>query len=82
MRLVVEERLRLGRFRELLDRERLRRELGDPGQPQLLLRVGYGPRPRATPRRPVDLVVRSFSSDLAVEIGIDAAEPAPVARPA
>jgi nitroreductase len=62
-------------------RRRLRRELGDPGQPQLLLRVGYGPRQRATPRRPVDLVVRAFATELSVEIGIEA-EPAPLARPA
>ncbi len=63
-------------------RRRLRRELGDPGLPQLLLRVGYGSRPRATPRRPVDLVVRSFSNEISVEVGIDATEPSPVATPA
>jgi hypothetical protein len=63
-------------------RRRLRREVGDPGLPQLLLRVGYGPRPRATPRRPVELVLRSFVSELSVEIGIDSAEPAELARPA
>jgi hypothetical protein len=63
-------------------RQRLRRELGEPGLPQLLLRVGYGPRPRATPRRPVDLVLRSFTSEISVEVGIDVTEPAPLARPA
>lgn len=62
-------------------RRRLRRELGDPGLPQLLLRVGHGPAPRPTPRRPVDLVLRGFASDLSVEVGIEAAEPAPLARP-
>jgi hypothetical protein len=61
-------------------RRRLRRELGDPGLPQLLLRVGYAPRPRVTPRRPVDLVLRSFSSEISVEVGVDLADPVPVAR--
>ena len=61
-------------------RRRLRRELGDPGLPQLLLRVGYGRRPRPTPRRPVELVLRSFSSEISVEVGIDAADPAQAAR--
>jgi hypothetical protein len=62
-------------------RRRLRREVGDPGLPQLLLRVGYGPKPRATPRRPVDLVLRSFSGELEVEIGVDLTdEPAARAR--
>ncbi len=60
-------------------RRRLRRELGDPGQQQLLLRVGYGPRPRFTPRRPVDLVLRSFSSEISVEVGVDVADPASAA---
>ena len=44
-------------------RRRLRRQVGEPGFPQLLLRVGYGPQPRATPRRPVELVLRAFSTD-------------------
>lgn len=44
-------------------RRRLRRDLGEPGHPQLLLRVGYGPPVRPTPRRPVELVLRAFSSD-------------------
>ena len=44
-------------------RRRLRREVGEPGFPQLLLRVGYGPQPRATPRRPVELVLRAYSTD-------------------
>ena len=55
-------------------RRRLRRELGDPGLPQLLLRVGYGPSPRATPRRPVDLVLRTFSSDAGVEVEVDVSD--------
>jgi len=52
-------------------RRRLRREVGDPGWPQLLLRVGYGPRPPPTPRRPVDLVVRSFASELAIDVAVE-----------
>ncbi len=63
-------------------RRRLRRELGDPGLPQLLLRVGYGRRPRATPRRPVELVLRSFASEISVEVGVDVSEPATLSRPA
>jgi hypothetical protein len=61
-------------------RRRLRRELGDPGLPQLLLRVGYAPTPRPTRRRPVDLVLRSFATELSVEVGIDLTEQAPAAR--
>ena len=37
-------------------REELRRELCMPGFPQLLLRFGYAPSVRRTPRRPVDEV--------------------------
>jgi nitroreductase len=44
-------------------RRRLRREVGEPGFPQLLLRVGYGLPVRAAPRRPVELVLRRFSTD-------------------
>jgi len=53
-------------------RRRLRRDVGEAGHPQVLLRVGYGPAPRPTPRRPVDLVLRSFSSEIAVDLGVDA----------
>ncbi len=53
-------------------RRRLRRELGEPGHPQVLVRVGYGPRLRPTPRRPVELVLRSFSTEIAVEVEIPA----------
>lgn len=60
-------------------RRRLRREMGDPGWPQLLLRVGYGARSPATPRRPVELVLRTFASELAVEIDLEA--PIEVAGP-
>jgi nitroreductase len=38
-------------------RERLRALLGRPGVPQLVLRLGYGRDPRATPRRPVSDVL-------------------------
>ena len=51
-------------------RQRLRRTLFEPGYPQLLVRVGYGPMPRATPRRPVALVLRSFGSQVAVEVPV------------
>ena len=44
-------------------RARLRQELGDPRYPQVLMRLGYGRRLRATPRRPVALVLRSFRSE-------------------
>jgi hypothetical protein len=39
-------------------RHRLRAALGERGQPQLLLRLGYGPELRPTPRRPVEAVLR------------------------
>jgi len=53
-------------------RRRLRHDVGEAGHPQLLLRVGHGPAPRPTPRRPVDLVLRSFSADIAVEMDLEA----------
>jgi nitroreductase len=53
-------------------RRRLRRDVGEAGHPQVLLRVGHGPVARPTPRRPVDLVLRSFASDIAVDLGADA----------
>ncbi|MEP6571391.1 MAG: nitroreductase [Gemmatimonadota bacterium] len=39
-------------------RQRLREQLGREGYPQLVLRLGYGPRIRATPRRPVSEIMR------------------------
>jgi nitroreductase len=51
-------------------RRRLRRAVGDPGHPQVLLRLGYGLAPRSTPRRPVDLVVRSMVAEVAVDVAI------------
>jgi nitroreductase len=53
-------------------RRRLRRELGEAGMPQLLLRLGYGPEPRPTRRRPVELVLRSFSTEVTVAIELEA----------
>lgn len=41
-------------------RERLRLALGDGGQPQVMLRLGYGLEVRPTPRRPADEVLRTF----------------------
>jgi hypothetical protein len=52
-------------------RERFRRNVGEAGHPQVLLRVGYGPEPRPAPRRPVDLVLRSFSSGITVDVAAD-----------
>jgi nitroreductase len=43
-------------------RVRLREAIGERGWPQLLFRLGYGQKVRATPRRPVDLVLRSMST--------------------
>jgi len=40
-------------------RKRLRQALGERGHPQLLVRLGFGQPPRATPRRPVESVLRS-----------------------
>ncbi|ACL64183.1 conserved hypothetical protein [Anaeromyxobacter dehalogenans 2CP-1] len=47
----------------------LREAVGDPGMPQLLLRLGYGPEVRPTPRRSVDEVLRRLDA---------AARPAPL----
>jgi hypothetical protein len=55
-------------------RRRLRREVGEHGYPQLLLRVGWGRSQRATRRRPVDLVLRSFSSEVSVALDLGEAE--------
>jgi nitroreductase len=41
-------------------RRRLREAVGDPWLPQIMFRLGYGLEVRATPRRPVDAVVRRF----------------------
>jgi hypothetical protein len=43
-------------------RARLRETLGELGWPQLLFRLGYGRPVRPTPRRPVELVLRSMTS--------------------
>lgn len=39
-------------------RRRLAQAIGDPGAPQAMFRLGYGLAPRATPRRPVEQVLR------------------------
>lgn len=57
-------------------RRRLRRELGDPGHPQILLRVGHGPSSRPGRRRPADLVLRSFSSEVTLDLAAGAEPPA------
>ena len=43
---------------QVLDRQRLRHQLGFLGHPQMILRLGYGKPTSATPRRPVDEVLR------------------------
>jgi hypothetical protein len=43
-------------------RARLRTALGERAWPQLLFRLGHGVPVRATPRRPVDLVLRSMTT--------------------
>jgi len=50
-------------------RARLREAIGERGWPQLLFRLGYGQEVRPTPRRPVELVLRSMSTS-APEHGI------------
>jgi hypothetical protein len=42
-------------------RAKLREALGERGFPQLLFRLGFGEPVRATPRRPVELVLRSIA---------------------
>lgn len=54
-------------------RSRLRETLGERGWPQLLFRLGYGRPVRATPRRPVELVLRAMTT---------AAHPQAIVRPA
>jgi hypothetical protein len=43
-------------------RAKLRQALGERGYPQLLFRLGFGLPVRPTPRRPVDLVLRSLET--------------------
>ena len=43
-------------------RDRLREAIGERGFPQLLFRLGYGQEVRPTPRRPVELVLRSMTA--------------------
>jgi nitroreductase len=43
-------------------RNRLRQVIGEPGQPQVMLRLGYGLEVRSPPRRPVDTVLRRLDA--------------------
>jgi nitroreductase len=52
-------------------RRRLQRVLGDPLHPHFLFRIGYGPTPAATPRRPVELVLRFFGAEVAVDLALE-----------
>jgi hypothetical protein len=49
-------------------RARLRRALFEPGHPQLLFQLGHGSSVRSTRRRPVALVLRSFTTGTVVEV--------------
>jgi nitroreductase len=44
-------------------RGRLAEAIGDSGAPQVMFRLGYGLEPRATPRRPVEDVLRRMDRD-------------------
>jgi hypothetical protein len=48
-------------------RAKLRAALGERGYPQLLFRLGFGTKVRATPRRPVDLVLRCMTTSAAAQ---------------
>ncbi len=45
-------------------RRRLAEAIGDPGAPQVMFRLGYGLEPRATPRRPVEDVLRRMEQGM------------------
>jgi hypothetical protein len=45
-------------------RRRLAEAIGDRGAPQIAFRLGYGLEPRATPRRPVEDVLRRMAPEL------------------
>jgi nitroreductase len=44
-------------------RRKLAEAIGDPGAPQVMFRLGYGLEPRATPRRPVEDVLRRMDRE-------------------
>jgi hypothetical protein len=58
-------------------RARLREVLGETGSPQVLFRVGYGREVRATPRRPVEDVLRAFRPGPAGEAALGLARRPP-----
>jgi nitroreductase len=60
-------------------RRKLAEVVGEPGAPQLLLRLGYGREVRATPRRAVDTVLRRLEQN--PRRAQPLARIAPVARP-
>jgi nitroreductase len=69
-------------------RRRVRDVLGDPGAPQILLRLGYGREARPTPRRPVEEVLLRMapapgrrSAALARRSTLTVAGAPPAARP-
>lgn len=61
-------------------RERLREAVGAAGAPQILLRLGYGPEVRATPRRPVGEVLRRMEQRPRRGRALARWTPAPLAR--
>lgn len=38
-------------------RPALKQKMGEPCEPQILIRIGYGPETKSTPRRPVDEMI-------------------------
>jgi len=54
-------------------RRRLRAAAGVAGSPQALVRLARGTAPERAPRRPLGLVLRSFATEVAVELQVDEA---------
>jgi nitroreductase len=73
-------------FAQPIESPALRRKLadaiGDPGAPQVMLRLGYGLEPRAVPRRPVDQVLRRIETAAPVAAALALRSAPPVARTA
>ncbi len=63
-------------------RRRLADVIGEPGAPQIMLRLGYGLEPRATPRRTVEDVLRRMELGMRRDEALAVREPADTARAA
>jgi hypothetical protein len=59
-------------------RRRLAGAIGDPGAPQVMFRLGYGLDPRATPRRPVEQVLRRMEAGMSRVEALAVRAPLPV----